>query len=114
MSRLFLVTVLAVVPVAGQLQTKVFDRSGQASIGDVRVDRSNGEIVIGGRATGPGLPLVNAFQPRFASSGMRRTSDGARTWEAAQRPVPERFKLVADPLDRNTVYALASSGLYQS
>ena len=112
--RIALSLCAAAFPVAGQIQSSVFDASGNSSITALRAG-PNGDLIIAGSASGGGLPLVNAFQSRFASNGMRITRDGGRTWQMGQRPIMEDlYKLVVDPKDANTVYALGSKGVYRS
>jgi len=60
------------------------------------------------------MPLVNAHQSRFASSGMPRTRDGGHTWQSGQAPGSVHpAKLVVDPTNANVVYALAA-GVFRS
>src|SRR5712672_2347781 len=99
--RTVLSVFIAILPVASELQTSVFDPSGDINITALRAD-PRGDLVIAGHANGPGLPLVNAFQDRFASSGMRRTHDGGRTWQLGERPTDYFDRLVVDPKDANT------------
>lgn len=115
MIRIALSLCVAAFPVAGQIQSTVFDPSGNSSITALRAG-PNGDLIIAGAASGGGIPLVNAFQSRFASSGMKITRDGGRTWQMGQRPImKDSFnQLVVDPKDANTVYALGNKGIYRS
>ncbi|HXP86200.1 MAG TPA: sialidase family protein [Bryobacteraceae bacterium] len=115
MIRIALSLLVAAFPVAGQIQSSVFDPSGNSYISALRAD-PNGDLIIAGTANGSGLPLVNAFQSRFASSGMEITRNGGRTWQMGQTPAVKDslLKLVVDPTDANTVYALGNFGVYRS
>jgi len=113
MLRIAVCGFLLAFPAAAQIRTRILDPSGQSSIVAGHI-ANDGDLIIGGYSTNGELPIANAFQHGYASSGLMRTRDGGRTWSPAQRPVRTNFRLLADPVYPDTVYALDVSGLYRS
>ncbi|MFN7938771.1 MAG: hypothetical protein U0R19_35910 [Bryobacteraceae bacterium] len=113
MHRIAVFGLLLALPAAAQIRTRILDPSTQSSIVAGRI-ATNGDLVIGGDSTNGELPIVNAFQKGYSSSGLLRTRDGGRTWSPVQRPLRTNFTLLADPIQPDTVFALDISGLYRS
>lgn len=113
MFRSAVVSLLIAVPASAQIRTLPFDPSGRSQI-IAGHTLPNGDILIGGYTEAGLVPMVNAFQPKHGSSGLRRTLDGGRTWVEAQRPAPTLLRLVADYTDAAVLYAFDDKTLYRS
>lgn len=113
MHRIAVFGLLLALPAAAQIRTRILDPSTQSSIVAGRI-ANNGDLIIGGYSTNGELPIVNAFQKGYSSSGLLRTRDGGHTWSPVQRPLRTNFTLLADPIQPDTVFALDISGLYRS
>ncbi|MBL8176753.1 MAG: SBBP repeat-containing protein, partial [Bryobacterales bacterium] len=113
MFRTVVISLLITISTAAQIRIQSFDPAAKTWIHRGHT-LSNGDILIGGQTEAGLFPLVNAFQPKHASSGLRRTRDGGRTWEDAQRPVPTPLRLIADSTDPAVLYALDANALYRT